>query len=594
MKWAYTVLIGILLVFATSTGLGINSLYMGTTMDSSRPWLLVAFASLGVDVALLAALITWTLKNQRAAQTNIHHQQNILEAADLAAWDWDLITDRATINERWATMLGYTLGELPRPSLGEFWQSHIHPEDQQRVLNALQRHISGETERYQAEYRMQTKNGEWLWILARGQAISRDGNGRATRISGTHLDISTRKRIEQRLASAQETAEAASRAKDQFLAVISHEIRTPLNGVLGLAELMLTTPLNAQQKNYMQQLQSSGRSLFKLVEDVLDFAKIESGKLKLDNTEFSPRKLLEETIRDFTEQARAKKISLTAHLPKNTPAIVCGDAQRLERVLNNLISNAIAHTDQGSVSVRLTDITYSNSQVYLRFEVADTGVGISADQQRHIFDQFVQIDNTTRRRHSGTGLGLATCKHLVDLMGGEIQVTSELGNGSVFSFTVNLRRVAEKPVLKTAPETTKTKPGAPKTVRILIAEDNLVNLELVGQMMELLGCQVDSAKDGQAAVEAFARQHYDLILMDLRMPEMDGFDATIEIRRREQRQQNFTPIVALTADVVAGVADRCRQVGMDDYLSKPVTIKQLRDMLVRWVPGYAPGKSAQA
>ena len=593
MKWAYTVLVGILLIFAASTALGIKSSFLAAAPAGAQPWLLTAFISLGAGAILLGVLTALALKAQgRTEQAAFDHKQDlrqVLEAADLAAWDWDIITDRTVVNERWATMLGYSRADLPKPSLGEFWQSHIHPEDSQRVLNALQRHISGETERYEAEYRMQTKNGEWLWILARGQAISRDSDGRATRITGTHLDISARKQIEQRLGAAMEAAEAAGRAKDQFLAVISHEIRTPLNSVLGLSELMLATSLDAQQQGYMRQLQSSGRSLMRLIEDVLDFAKIESGQLQLENTEFNLRELLNQTVRQFAEQARVKKISLTAQLPKNTPAIVRGDAKRLRQVLSNLISNAISHTDQGSVSVRLSDMTLSNSQVHLRFEVADTGVGISSDQQRHIFDEFVQIDSTTRRRHSGTGLGLATCKHLVALMGGAIQVSSEPGKGSTFSFTASLERVAEKPVLK---DSNARQPVEPKTTRVLIAEDNLVNLELVGQMMQLLGCQVDSAEDGRAAVAACEQQHYDLVLMDLRMPEMDGFDATIEIRRREQGQQHFTPIVALTADVVPGVAERCRQIGMDDYLSKPVTIKQLRETLVRWVPGYVNSKSA--
>lgn len=554
-------------------------------------WMIICFIGMALSAAFLALLIIQGLLQRRQEEQRLREREQrwelMLEGADLGAWDWDTRTNKTVFNEHWASMLGYTLEEVSA-SASEFWIAHIHPEDRAFVLAALQRHIQGETERYQAEYRMCSKSGADIWVLARARAVSRDANGHALRIAGTHLDITERKQAEQQLTIAKEAAENANQAKSQFLAVMSHEIRTPLNGILGLVELLQHSQLDAQQQQQVRMLASSGRALSSLVNELLDLAKIESGQLLLEPHDFKLQDLIDDSVYLFTPQAQAKGLALDVRVTDDVPQVVHGDAKRLRQVLINLISNAIAHTEQGFVTVSLAVTEQTATTACLRFTVLDTGSGIDTEQQRDIFEAFVQGDSSTRRRHDGAGLGLAICRQLLALMDSEIHVTSTPGQGSVFYFTVCLA-VVTAPLLPSAPSET-VSPGKTEAsrARVLIVEDNLINQELIKQMMTLLSCEVDCADDGKAAVEQVAQQSYDLVLMDLRMPEMDGFDATLEIRRNEHDNgRKPVPIVALTADVVEGVVERCHEIGMDGFLSKPVSLQQLRETLTAWVPGYA-------
>ncbi|MDG4550215.1 MAG: ATP-binding protein [Candidatus Contendobacter sp.] len=409
-----------------------------------------------------------------------------------------------------------------------------------------------------------------------------DPTGKVLGLIGVSRDIDRRKQMEKALAQAKHDAEAASRAKSEFLAAMSHEIRTPLNGVLGMTELLLQTSLDEQQRGFAQTALRSGQVLLTIVDDILDFARIEAGKLALEVVDFDLRRLIEDTVALLAGQAREKDLALRMTLPTGLPARWRGDPARLRQILVNLLGNAIKFTARGQVAIRVDLERVADERGTLRFAISDTGVGIAAEARPRIFEAFTQADGSIARQYGGTGLGLAICKQLVALMEGEIGVDSVLDQGSTFWFRISLPRSpadAEEP----SPPALAARP-ARFDADVLVVEDNPVNQEVTRAMLELLGCRVEVAADGRAAVDAVARTAYDLILMDCHMPVLDGFAATAEIRRQEQDGGAHPPIIALTADVTKGFRERCLAVGMDDYLSKPFSQPQLADLMAKFLP----------
>jgi len=561
----------------------------------------------------------------------------------------------------------------------------------------------------------------WLWLLggmlmtAIGAAVFWVVHQRALERARAQLEQARQLELE-KLAAAQarqakEIADSANRAKTEFLATMSHEIRTPLNGVIGSAELMLETPLNAQQREYMTTVRTSAEALLAIVNDILDFSKIEEGKVLLDHTMFELRQPVVDVLKIASAKIGEKKLELVLDFSPDVPSRVHGDPSRLRQVLLNLVSNAVKFTAQGHVLVRVTrEIDPAIApRVWVRFNVIDTGMGIPAETRVRLFEKFTQADASTTRRFGGTGLGLAISKRLVELMGGQIGVESKPGQGSLFWFTLpmqvddvpaavvpapagsvlivddlpvaavavesllktmqmpaataasgaealdRLRAVGEKPVdfvlvdhscappgadewVKTAralPELQETKfillappnrhadsatPFPPefsamvvkpvlqgeqlaeafreakgvqkqavpvretmtlsrKGVRVLVAEDNSVNRVVMGGMLKKLGCEVEFAENGAEAVAKTRLSSHDIIFMDCLMPEMDGWNATLEIRRLDSR----TPIVATTANATADDKTRCMKVGMNDYLSKPLRMAEMVRVMERWV-----------
>ncbi|HRD68028.1 MAG TPA: ATP-binding protein [Candidatus Competibacter sp.] len=404
------------------------------------------------------------------------------------------------------------------------------------------------------------------------------------------------KQSNEQLRCAKEEAEAASKAKGEFLATMSHEIRTPMNGVFGMTELLLNTPLKEQQRQYVTTIQHSAQSLLSIINDILDFSKIEAGRLELEQIDFDLRALLQETIEIHLESSRRKRLRLNRRLANDLPTQIRGDPNRLRQILHNLIGNAVKFTDKGGISVVVSRETswleQNDARIGLRFEVIDTGIGIPDEAQQHIFEAFRQADGSTTRQFGGTGLGLAIARKLVRVMDGDMGVESKVGVGSTFWFRILVQPGAER-LAQTDPDrssepavsanpggTTAAKPAA--QLRVLLAEDNLVNQIVARSMLGLLGYHVTVVANGSEAVMAFANSRFDIILMDCQMPCMDGYQATSTIRQQEQSLDlPRLPIIGVTANAIVGDRERCLEAGMDDYLSKPFSLQGLRETLER-------------
>jgi signal transduction histidine kinase/ActR/RegA family two-component response regulator len=386
--------------------------------------------------------------------------------------------------------------------------------------------------------------------------------------------------------SAQRQAHKLAQAKSEFLAKMSHEIRTPLNGVIAAADLMAATQLNDEQHELLDTLRLSAKTLLGIINDILDFSKIEAGRMVLETLPFTPTVLVEEVVSIMAPAAHSKGLTVRTELSSSLPHSVAGDPLRLRQILLNFVGNAIKFTACGEVVIRAMRLKKGEGQsAWLRFEVQDTGVGIPPEKQAGIFDAFTQADSSVTRQYGGTGLGLAICKRLVELMGGQIGVYSQPGQGSCFWFEVPLPVVQEN-----APEETTAQPSGSALnsheldgVRVLLVEDNPVNQKVAIRMLQKLGCVVELAENGQQALEKLERASYDIVLMDMQMPVMDGLTATRLLRQREQQTGHHQVVIALTANAMQTDRELCLDAGMDDYLSKPLTLDALQVMLLRWV-----------
>lgn len=660
---------------------------------------------------ILATDITLRKQAEQDLIRQIRRNNAILEGSMDGFYTLGLDGILKEVNPAFCKMLGYKRSEMENIPISYFDTNA----SQQEIVEKMQAIVQTGTNRLETRYRH--KRGHFVEVEVATTYVRMNDSAQESLLFSFIHDITARKQTEIDLRQAKETAEAANRAKSEFLATMSHEIRTPMNGIIGMTELLQKTKLDSKQRRYVEMVRNSGDALLTLINDILDFSKIEAGKLTLENIQFDLRHLLEEIIDLFTASAHRKGLEIACQMPTTLSVLLQGDPSRIRQVLNNLLGNAIKFTDKGQVILHVLILKETEQDILLHFEVIDSGIGIDSHTAKRLFKPFSQADSSTTRRYGGTGLGLAISRHLVQLMGGEISLSSEIGKGSLFWFnlpmiktnilikslctpeqkqkikalkilvlednetystiiteqlkgweiqakTINSKddcwqqlRLApydmlilddrmtkenvfelvnqikatyvtlsiivltsqddlleettqntqhyflHKPVTQSklfhcliniieksinSNTLTQPQPSHSRTVldrQILLAEDNLINQEVVKDMLGHLGYQVTVVDNGEQVLRTLQSQRFDLILMDCHMPSMDGFEASRLIRKAEQgnADKKRVPIVALTADAMQGSRERCITAGMDDYLTKPVKSEELRAILERYL-----------
>jgi PAS domain S-box-containing protein len=465
------------------------------------------------------------------------------------------------MNKGFVWMLGFAsinaiLSTPPHPT------RYIHPDDLDMVTARRLTRGQGNVAPARYESRMLKQDGSVIWVESLSSGI--DWNGVPASLTWM-TDITERKRVDEALRRSKEAAEQASRVKSEFLANMSHEIRTPMNGIIGMTELLLRTPLRTDQREYADAVQESADALLTVIDDILDISKLEAGKLELEVVDFNLGALVDSAVGLLRPRAEQKGIAFRALLDTASRGSFRGDPTRLRQILLNLVSNAVKFTEQGKVTVSVTTDKTATGFV-LRVEVADTGIGMTEDTRAQLFQKFTQADSSITRRFGGTGLGLAISRQLAEMMGGQIGVTSRLGVGSTFWIEVPLapaERAIRTPVVR-EPIIEQSRP-----LRVLLADDNLINQKIVEAVLALGGHSVDIVHDGEAAVDAVRSSTYDVVLMDIQMPVLDGKEATKQIRSLPEPKGGIH-VIALTAHAMVDAREQCLAAGINDYLPKPI------------------------
>ncbi|MFW5768500.1 MAG: PAS domain S-box protein, partial [Spirochaetota bacterium] len=475
-------------------------------------------------------------------------------------------------NDAFETITGYTRDEVLGKTTLDIG---LVPDRLQR--EEFYRRLNENGEVHDLELTIRTRGGEEKVLLMSAELLELEEDN----LMVTHSkDITARKNAEKDLREAKEAAEQANMAKSQFLAKMSHEIRTPMNGILGMTELALETASTEEEREYLQIVKDSGLSLLTIINDILDISKVEAGKLELIEEEFSLGETAGSLIRSLAPIAEKKNLALTSFIDPSVPDRLIGDETRVRQVLYNLLGNALKFTEEGEVRLEIKpsqqpEESTPGDQIELSFSVSDTGIGISEDLHERIFEYFKQIDNTFARRYSGTGLGLAISKQLIEMMGGRIRIESEPGKGSVFHFTLKLVRADPSKASKRKQPAGEVKNGAP-ALHILVVDDNFVNRKVVTKFLDRLGHTSETAESGGEALELAGQNRYDLVLMDIEMPEMSGIEAAERLRSSAGlATPSDVPIIALTAHALRGDRERFIEAGMDGYVSKPIDMAEL-------------------
>ncbi len=525
--------------------------------------------------------ITDVVNSQQELENAEKRWNYALSGSRDAVWDVNLVTDESFFSPMFNEMLGFE----PNETIEDKWEFLVHPEDLVRAWNLFVDHLEGKTAFYECEYRLRNKQGNYFWVLDRGKVAEFDEAGNPIRVIGTYSDIDYRKKLESEYIIALQKAEEASKAKSLFLSTMSHEIRTPMNGVIGIINILINENAHDEQHDNLEALKYSANNLLYLLNDILDFNKIDAGKIDIEERSFDLYYTLQNTLKSFVNVAKEKKLDLKLSASNNFPKAIIGDPLRLNQIFNNLISNAIKFTPTGSVKVEAITEKLTEDDIQIRFSFIDTGIGIDDAFLPQLFDQFTQASNDTTRKFGGSGLGLAICKSLVDLLGSDLQVKSKKNEGSEFWFSLTFK------IDKSKESNNKKQIQDPETgfpdMHLLLVEDNPMNVMVAKKFLNKWEIHTDHAGNGKEALVAVQKKRYDIILMDLQMPEMDGFEACKHMRQAGIQ----TPIFALTANVNSDAKAQVIECGMNEYISKPFNPEELFQKLEQY---YKPKKKNNA
>ena len=584
-------------------GLGTTAVWRHCRKDGAEMLVEITSHTMDFDGRRARLVLAHDVTDKKRAEEELRESEKrlrlALEAGGLGIYDLDLRTGEAKVSPEYATMLGYDPGTFRETNAA--WLDRLHPDDHERVAAVFHHYVAGMTPEYRVEFRQRTADGTWKWILSIGRIVEHDAQGAPVRMLGTHTDITQRKlaaeeldrhrhHLEElvavrtaQLAEARERAEAANQAKSAFLANMSHEIRTPMNAIVGLTHLMKRSGVTPEQALRLDKIDGAGRHLLTIINDVLDLSKIEAGRMQLEHADFHLAAILDNIRSLVGGQAEAKALAIEIDADA-VPSWLRGDPTRLRQALLNYAANAVKFTERGKVALRARLVEERGEALLVRFEVEDTGIGIAPDKIPGLFRAFEQADASTTREYGGTGLGLAITRRLAELMGGEVGVESSPGKGSLFWFTARLSRGhgIEPLVPATGEIDAETRlrlrhAGA----RLLLAEDNPINREVALELLHGVGLAVDTAEDGRQAVDMAGRNAYDLILMDVQMPTLDGLAATRAIRALPGREH--VPILAMTANAFEEDRRACEEAGMNDFVPKPVDPEALYGALSHWL-----------
>ncbi len=526
-------------------------------------------------VAALVRTITPDARREAAFRQSGERYRAILDQIEDGCCVVDLRGNYLFVNDAFCRLYGFEKHEI----LGSNFKQSSGPERAGKLREMYSQVYTTGRPIKAFEYQIFPRNRPPMFV-EQSISLERDAQGRPVGFLAITRDCTDRKHVQQELAKAKEVAESANRAKSEFLANMSHEIRTPMNGIIGMAALALDTELTPQQTDCLMTIRNEADSLLTIVNDVLDFSKIESRRIELERVTFALDEVIADVVKPLAVRARQKGIALSSGIATDAPPLLVGDPVRVKQIVTNLLANAIKFTERGSVGLEVTVDERREDRATLHVRVTDTGIGIPADKRETIFEPFRQVDGSMTRRFGGTGLGLAISSTLVELMGGRLSVDSEPGVGSTFHFVAPF--IIALPGARVDARGAGRVPGRPaRAARVLVAEDNIVNQRVAAGLLTKRGHEVTVVNNGREALAALQRGSFDLVLMDVQMPDMDGFEATSAIRVWERETGRHVRIVAMTAHVMTGDRERCLAAGMDGYLSKPIDQRSLFDAVER-------------
>lgn len=523
-------------------------------------------------ITIIGNEVTEQVIAKRKVEENEKNLRQILDSMPQKITNADIEGNVIYFNKKWLDDTGLEFEKLK----GWGWEKVIHP-DEAEITKTKWTNSFKTGDIFEMECRILNKEGEYKWHLSRALPI-KDENGKIKMWVGTNTDIHEQKEAKNKAEVAQLLAEDAMQAKQQFLSNMSHEIRTPMNAIIGFTNVLLKSKVDKTQEEYLTAIKVSGDALIVLINDILDLAKVDAGKMTFEQNPFKLATSLSAMLQLFDIKMKEKNLELIEQFDRTIPEILLGDSLRLRQIILNLVSNAVKFTEAGKITMRVALVKQDAEKVTIEFKVTDTGIGIHKNKLEHIFDDFGQATYENSRLYGGTGLGLSIVKKLIEQQGGNIHVESELGKGSAFSFQLSFAKTNQK--IKQETEQVSNKQVEIKNINVLVAEDLPLNQLLIKIILADFGFEVDIADNGKIAIEKLQQNKYDIVLMDLQMPEMNGFDATAYVRNT---LNSNVPIIALTADVTSIDDEKARAVGMNDYISKPIDEKLLYSKIISYL-----------